>query len=49
VFRTDPPPRARVSRLAINGVFIEVRFMVVILVEGIGQECLSVLDIRGLA
>lgn len=35
-----------ISRLAINGVLIEVRFMVMILVMRIGQGCLSVLDIR---
>ena len=48
VFRARPPPRARGSRLAIKGVLIEVRVMVMILLGRIGQECLSVLDIRAL-
>ena len=40
------PAKASVSRLATSCVFNAVRFMVVILAEGIGQEGLSVLDIR---
>ncbi|MGV2835332.1 hypothetical protein [Pseudomonas shirazensis] len=40
------PAKASVSRLATSCVFNAVRFMVVILAGGIGQEGLSVLDIR---